>query len=41
VEVPDTHCPFTNEQLRQLPQTNGITYLDGMQIYEQILAMLP
>lgn len=40
VDIPDTQCPFNHEQLRGLPRMDGINYLDGIQMYSQIIAML-
>ena len=41
VYVPETDCPFSNEQLRALPRMDVMSYLEGMQLYEQIIGMLP
>ena len=37
VEVPDTACPLTLEQMDLLPATENMNYLDGVETLQQIL----
>lgn len=37
VEVPDTACPLTQEQIDLLPATGNMNYLEGVETLQQIL----
>ena len=37
VEVPDTACPLTLEQMDLLPATENMNYFDGVETLQQIL----
>lgn len=37
VEVPDTACPLTQEQIDLLPATENMSYLEGVETLQQIL----
>lgn len=36
VEVPDTACPLTQEQIDLLPATGNMNYLEGVETLQQI-----
>ncbi|CAH3122845.1 unnamed protein product, partial [Porites lobata] len=40
VEVPDTNCPFTEEEMHLLPVTDNLTYLEGVEVFNQITNLL-
>ena len=40
VRVPDTACPFTQDQVSALPRTYNMNYLDGVETFQQILNLM-
>ena len=40
VEVPDTNCPFTEDELNLLPNTYDMNYLAGVDAFTHIKTML-
>ena len=40
VEVAQATCPFTEDQLPTLPQTDELTYLEGVETFVDIVQLL-
>jgi len=40
VDVPDTNCPFTEEQRRVLPRTENLSYIEGVEAFSSIVSLL-
>lgn len=40
VEVAQATCPFTADQLANLPQIDGLTYLEGVETFVNIVQLV-
>ena len=41
VDVPDTNCPFSDDQMHLLPNTDGLNYVEGIEVYQHITNLIP
>lgn len=40
VEVPETNCPFDEEEMHLLPRTDNLTYLEGLEVFNDLINLL-
>lgn len=40
VDVPDTTCPFTEEEMHTLPTTEDLTYVEGVEAFSYITSLI-